>query len=188
MGRLLQARRRICGAFSTHMMVAHMPCGRSRKVCFCVCVCVHSLSLHTHTHTHVRTLTGRTVRRPSTQSKSSQAAMSIDLWAKQTRSLKAPSLPEFSEVFLQERNIYIYVYATGSYASLRLVAMCVICEYVYFSATHARNLSAGAQPHLTPSSRRRQGIDIHVNIFTYIIHIYIYIYKGPWRARQPFLQ
>jgi len=47
---------------------------------------------------------GRTVRRPPAQSKSAEAAMSIDLWAKQTRSLKAPSLPEFSEVFLQERN------------------------------------------------------------------------------------
>jgi len=47
---------------------------------------------------------GRTVRRPPPASKSAEAAMSIDLWAKQTRSLKAPTLPEFSEVFLQERN------------------------------------------------------------------------------------
>ena len=95
-------------------------------LCMCLCVCVHSLSLPTHG----RTLTGRTVRRPSTQSKSSQAAMSIDLWAKQTRSLKAPSLPEFSEVFLQERNIYMYIYATGSYAP-SVLPLCVLYVNMY---------------------------------------------------------
>ena len=49
---------------------------------------------------------GRITRRPAAAKTPSEAGGSapIDLWAKQMRSLRAPALPEFTDLFLQERS------------------------------------------------------------------------------------
>jgi hypothetical protein len=141
-------------------------------LCMCLCVCTLSLFTHTRAHTHrshgaasiyaIKVFAGCHVDRPVGQADAlAQSTFAAGVF----RSLSPGAQ-------------YIYVYICNRLLrSLSLAAMCVICEYVYITATHTRILSAGAQPHLTPSSRRCQGIYIHVNIFTYVyIHTYIYVY------------